>query len=466
MEASAFANCQAFKTVDIPATLRTIGNDAFYQCTALMELNLPEGLERIDKRAFYGCCALSKVEFPSSLCMIGTRAFYGCRSLIKVTFAQESLATNARDVYICKEAFGRCSSLQRIKLPSTLKFLKEGTFSECESLQEVDLPDGLVRIEPWTFHQCSSLTSISIPSSVNVIESNGFRQCTQLISVELQQERPGSSSSSSFVINDDSFRGCKSLCNISTGAFSSSLSALVCCAFAFEGCDLLESIKHVECRYQGYPVHGKCYQASTATADELCTTVVSTTKTESNRPEQLTDACGMTPFHVLLSAAKRRKDLLQVLLDAYPPHILGWKDVLGNRPLDYLVTNWSEEAKIMMRMALQRWMIDWMTTWGLETWRANMKLKVKAILDCDTTENRHDHLKVAYKRLWRYERLEATSLLELWLWKMEMQSAARTAAVVGNRVVVDRSSIRHRCGAPFVIPNVIEFLGTTVSRHE
>jgi hypothetical protein len=88
-----------------------------------------------------------------------------------------------------------------------------------------------------------------------------------------------------------------------------------------------------------------------------------------------------------------------------------------------------------------------------------MKLKVNAILDYsdDETENHRQYLlKVAYQRLWRYERLEATALLELWLWKMEMQ-AAQTG---DKRVAVDRSSARHRCGAPFVIPNIIAFLGT------
>ncbi|CAJ1946580.1 unnamed protein product [Cylindrotheca closterium] len=453
VEASAFANCQAFHTVDIPATVRAIGNDAFYQCTALMELYLSEGLERIDKRAFYGCCSLSIVEFPSSLCMIATRAFYGCRSLKKVTFAQGSSARNpARDVYICREAFGRCSSLQRIRLPRKIKFLKEGTFSECEGLQQVDLPDRLVRIEPWAFYQCSSLLSISIPSSVNVIENNGFRHCTGLVSVELQ---PGSL----LKIQEDAFRGCKSLCNISTER----LSGFTYAQSAFEDCELLmpRLFDDID-RYEGYPVHAQCYQASTSTAEELRATAEAMTQNENNLEGQLADAFYMTPFHILLSAAKRRKDLLEVLLDVCPTHILGWEDVLGNRPLDYLATSCrSDEAKRMMRMALHKWMVASMTTWGLETWRTDMKLKVNAILDCcdndDDTKNHRDYLlKIAYQTLWRYERLEATTLLELWLWKMEMEAAR----IVDKRVAVDRSSTRHRCGAPFVIPTVIGYLGT------
>jgi hypothetical protein len=43
----------------------------------------------------------------------------------------------------------------------------------------------------------------------------------------------------------------------------------------------------------------------------------------------------MTPFHVLLSAANCRLDLLQVLLDALPPNVLGWKDVNENTAIEY-----------------------------------------------------------------------------------------------------------------------------------
>ena len=64
-------------------------------------------------------------------------------------------------------------------------------------------------------------------------------------------------------------------------------------------------------------------------------------------------------------------------------------------------------------------------------------------------------LEEALRLLSRYERMEATTLLELSLLKMELKSA---------RAIVDkdgRGAYQIRSGAPVVIPNVIAFLYKT-----
>jgi hypothetical protein len=77
----------------------------------------------------------------------------------------------------------------------------------------------------------------------------------------------------------------------------------------------------------------------------------------------------LAPSNIPLRATNRRRDLLEVLLDEYPLHMLGWKDRWGNRALAGLAGNWTGEAKEMTRIAVQKWMIDRMATWGLPAWK-------------------------------------------------------------------------------------------------
>ena len=447
IDASAFSNCRALRSIDIPGTVETIGEDAFYQCTSLKHVNLSEGLKQIEKEAFYCCSSLETANFSSTLNMIGTRAFYECRSLTTIKFTPKpAWITDHREkeVYICKEAFLRCSGLTRVIQFPYSWYMKDGIFKECESLRFIDLPVGLQRIEERAFDQCSSLMAISIPSTVKWIEPYAFRGCVSLVSVEIYPNY-------SLILHGENFQLCKSLCNISTKA----LSEYSTHHDGFEGCDLLGGTKGALLRFHDLPIHEQCYQAPLSQAKDLRSSIA-WMRTKSTRQEQVTDKFGMTPFHVLLSSAKPRADLLEVLLEEYPPHLLGWKDVLGNRPFDYLIRNyWSDDANRCLEMALNKWVVDWMSTWGLPAWRHAMQQKVKLVLDCDVTneKGRQTLFNVTHMMLSLYEKMEAKCLLELWLWKMEMHSSE------GD----DRMNAHARCGAPFVIPNVMGFFGSGTS---
>ena len=105
-------------------------------------------------------------------------------------------------------------------------------------------------------------------------------------------------------------------------------------------------------RFDKFPIHEKCYHSSDTTLDELRVEVDSSSLIEGNKCEwkdHVTDSFGMTPFHVLLSAASCPIDLLQLLLQTYPSFVLDWKDILDRHAIDYLgYISWTEETKLMM----------------------------------------------------------------------------------------------------------------------
>lgn len=80
--------------------------------------------------------------------------------------------------------------------------------------------------------------------------------------------------------------------------------------------------------------------------------------------------------------------------------------------------------------------------------------------DCNAGENKFSYrvtsqkitLKKACNQIGRYERREAISLLEMWLWKMKIQSMRNVDKGMG----IVRESSHARCGTRFIIPTVVK----------
>lgn len=72
----AFRNNYSYlKSVTLPSSLRSIGEEAFHYCYGLKSIVIPQGVETIGERAFFNCEALQRVELPNSLTSIGRDAF-------------------------------------------------------------------------------------------------------------------------------------------------------------------------------------------------------------------------------------------------------------------------------------------------------------------------------------------------------------------------------------------------------
>lgn len=74
-----FATCTDLRTVDIPATVKTVGEMAFYGDVRLQTLTFAEGVETIGRMAFFDCrsTSLTTVTIPSTVTRIGDQAFGG-----------------------------------------------------------------------------------------------------------------------------------------------------------------------------------------------------------------------------------------------------------------------------------------------------------------------------------------------------------------------------------------------------
>ncbi|CAJ1970232.1 unnamed protein product [Cylindrotheca closterium] len=477
----AFASCSSLIEINIPSSVETIRSDAFHSCTLLERVFFQEGLKEIEKGAFTACVQLEKVDIPNSLETLGGYAFYKCSSLQEVNFGEANLRV------IEYSAFERCVKLQTIRIPSTVERLEPMTFKDCDSLRVMHFQNGLKCLEDQAFYSCKNLQAVALPDSVEEIYMRAFEECPKLVSVELG-DHPRT-----VTIHDEAFSGCESLANICLPPpYASSPAATTATATmttstrttgaiisdSFLGCTALEN-QYGETftrlalmkRFEHFPIHKKCYHASVTATDDLAkeilridSSIQSSSQeggTNITHAHRLIDDFGMTPFHILLSAANCRLDLLQVLLDAYPPSILGWEDVNGKTAIEYYCQqsyHRSEDSRNMLRMALHRWLVDSISSWkGLEAWKLDMSNRVNGIVAEEEVTQRQYLLQGASVALSLYERMEATSLLELSLWKMELNLSAYGTAIDKN----NREAYRIRSGASVIIPNAVAFLYET-----
>ena len=194
----AFSDCTALTSIEIPASVETIGNTAFSDCSSLATVTFEKGsrLKTIGNNAYYRCTSLTSIEIPASVETIEKKAFMHCSSLATVTFEKGSqLKTIAGDSY--DGAFSDCTALTSIEIPASVETIEATAFQFCSKLATVTFEKGSqLKIIGGgysssyyygAFLGCSSLTSIEIPASVETIEATAFQFCSKLTTVTFEK---------------------------------------------------------------------------------------------------------------------------------------------------------------------------------------------------------------------------------------------------------------------------------------
>ena len=198
----AFSDCTALTSIEIPASVETIGNTAFSDCSSLATVTFEKGsrLKTIGNNAYYRCTSLTSIEIPASVETIEKKAFFHCSKLTTITFEKGSLLKTIGGGYYSSYyhgAFSDCSSLTSIEIPASVETIEATAFSDCSKLATVTFEKGSqLKIIGGgysssyyygAFLGCSSLTSIEIPASVETIEATAFKRCSKLTTVTFEK---------------------------------------------------------------------------------------------------------------------------------------------------------------------------------------------------------------------------------------------------------------------------------------
>ena len=247
---SAFEQCASLISIDIPANVETIGTAVFWGCSSLTTVTFEKGsqLKTIGGgSSYYGafsyCTALTSIEIPASVETIGASAFKGCSSLATVTFENGSQLKTIGGGSYSSGAFSDCTALTSIEIPASVETIEAAAFQECSSLATVTFENGsqLKTIgggsySSGAFSDCTALTSIEIPASVETIEASAFKGCSSLATVTFENGSQLKTIEGGYP-SSGTFADCTALTSIEIPASVETIEAA-----AFKGCSSLATV--------------------------------------------------------------------------------------------------------------------------------------------------------------------------------------------------------------------------------
>ena len=184
-------------SVQLPSTLKTIGDEVFSGFENIGDIMLPEGLEIIGNQAFCNCKSLWFEDLPSSVVTIGKEAFRECSSLTQIT-----LGENVKSVG--ENAFYKCSGISLVKIfapdlrgsgdfdfsgeglgkvvvGSKVLYLPYGLFRNSSNLRKVEFelrdPATSLSVGADCFSSCTNAEFVNFPERIDTIGSCAFAAC-------------------------------------------------------------------------------------------------------------------------------------------------------------------------------------------------------------------------------------------------------------------------------------------------
>ena len=81
IEGRAFRGCTGLESINIPSTVKKIGNEAFEGCISLTTLTIPDQVTHITFRVFKNCKNLQSITLGKGIGRIGDNIFENCINL-------------------------------------------------------------------------------------------------------------------------------------------------------------------------------------------------------------------------------------------------------------------------------------------------------------------------------------------------------------------------------------------------
>ena len=241
----------AAKTITIPGTVTTIGNNSF-RFSSVSSLTFEESDTPLqigdtltaDVNCFAYCKQLTTLNLPLRLTAIGRYAFNNATKLSTVGFAgapaaaaeetgAETEGKESQLTTIGNYAFTNCSALASIKIPKNVTTIGTYVFNKCAKLAKVefDKDSKLTEVPQQMFNGTTGNFTVSFPDSITSIGYRAFYGCTGITAISFAD-------TNITTIGEQAFRGCTKLAALDFGG--TSVTAIQ--DQAFYGCTKLATV--------------------------------------------------------------------------------------------------------------------------------------------------------------------------------------------------------------------------------
>ncbi|MGN0814211.1 MAG: leucine-rich repeat protein [Candidatus Coproplasma sp.] len=188
---SAFQGCGSLKTINFAGNsqLEEIGSSAFMDCYNLQTIVLPDGVSTMGDTTFLGCYSLVQATLPS-LSKLGEFTFWSCYSLESVTFGENATTTGTFTFYPGATIDGSViqSSLKNVTLGKGTRKIGDSAFTYCTQLESIDLTY-VKEVGDRAFYNCTALGSVTGMENLEIIGDSAFYSCTALTELNLAKAR-------------------------------------------------------------------------------------------------------------------------------------------------------------------------------------------------------------------------------------------------------------------------------------
>jgi len=166
----AFYGCKNLTEINLPDTLKSIGEYALYNCSGIKSINICEGVTSIGYNAFANCSNLAEITIPKTMTSIGSDAFLNCTSISKTKMNDLELwckitfdSATANPTYYSKNLYLNDSLLTEVVIPDSITKVKRRVFFNCDDIKKITVPDSVTSIGCEAFQGCNSLEEITLP---------------------------------------------------------------------------------------------------------------------------------------------------------------------------------------------------------------------------------------------------------------------------------------------------------------
>ena len=149
------------ETLVIASNVKSIPNEMFECLVALKTVTFESGsiLEHMGNSCFADCHSLQHINLPHTVKTLGQLAFKNCYWLSTVNM------DSCKVMKICDKTFLNCYNLKKVLFPSTLKRIEHCGFENCFGLTHVSLPHGFCYFGECAMKGCKSLKVMYLPSN-------------------------------------------------------------------------------------------------------------------------------------------------------------------------------------------------------------------------------------------------------------------------------------------------------------